>query len=72
MKTYKVIASRVDYLCAFVEAENEEEAWAKAYFLDVTEFEDSGFGNWEIYSVDEFKEKSNENERVHLNLGERQ
>ena len=60
MKTYKVMASRVDYLYAFVEAKNEEEAWAKADLLDVTEFEDSGFGNWEIDSVDEFKEKSNE------------
>ena len=53
MKIYKVMASRVDYLYAFVEAENEEQAWQKADMLEDTSFEDSGYGKWEIDSVDE-------------------
>ena len=36
-----------------VEAENEEQAWQKADMLEDTSFEDSGYGKWEIDSVDE-------------------
>ena len=55
MKTYKVMASLTSYVYHFIEAENDEEAWNKAHELDGGTFKDSGYGDWDIYSVEEEK-----------------
>jgi hypothetical protein len=56
MKTYKVLAQYVTYVYEFIEAENEEDAWEKAHALDGGTFKDSGYGVWDIYSVEEEKQ----------------
>jgi hypothetical protein len=53
MKTYKVMASFTSYVYHFIEAESDEEAWNKARELDGDLFKDSGYGSWDIDSVDE-------------------
>jgi hypothetical protein len=53
MKTYRVTAQYVTYVYEFVEAESEVEAWVKAKELDGGTFKDSGYGDWNIYSVEE-------------------
>lgn len=60
MKNYKVMASMTTYLYQFIEAENDDEAWEKARELDGENFKESGYGDWDIDSVDEMEEKSNE------------
>jgi len=55
MKTYKVLAQYTTYVYEFIEAENDEEAWNKAHELDGGTFKDSGYGDWDIYSVEEEK-----------------
>jgi hypothetical protein len=52
MKTYKVQAQYVTYVYQFIEAENDEDAWEKAHELDGGSFKDSGYGDWDIYSVE--------------------
>lgn len=53
MKSYKVMAKYTTYVYEFIEAENYEEAWEKAHELDGGTFKDSGYGDWDIDSVDE-------------------
>lgn len=55
MKTYKVMASMTTYVYQFIEAENDEDAWNKAHELDGSNFQDSGYGDWDIDSVDEVR-----------------
>lgn len=55
MKTYKVLAKYTTYVYTFVEAEDEEQAWDKAQELDGGTFKDSGYGDWDIESVEEEK-----------------
>lgn len=55
MKTYKVSAQYITYVYEFIEAENDEDAWNKAHELDGSNFKDSGYGDWDIYSVEEEK-----------------
>jgi hypothetical protein len=53
MKTYKVLAQYVTYVYAFIEAENEEQAWDIAREMDGGVYKDSGYGDWDIDSVEE-------------------
>jgi hypothetical protein len=53
MKTYKVWAKQTTYLYAYVDAENEEQAWDLALEKDGSDFIDKGDGDWDINSVDE-------------------
>ena len=53
MKTYKVWATQKTNLFAYVEAENQEQAWDLAYEKDGSDFIAIGDGHWEIYSVEE-------------------
>ena len=55
MKTYKVMAQHTTYVYAFIEAENEEQAWELAKDLDGGMFTDSGFGDWDVTNIDEEK-----------------
>jgi hypothetical protein len=52
MKTYRVMAYYTTYVDTFIEAENDEQAWERAHELDGSEFKDSGFGDWDVYSVE--------------------
>jgi hypothetical protein len=52
-KRYKVMATHTTYVVAYVEAATSEEAWELAINLDGSDFDDSGFGDWDIYSLDE-------------------
>jgi hypothetical protein len=52
-KRYKVMATQTTYVVAYVEAATSEEAWELATNLDGSDFEDAGFGDWDIYSLDE-------------------
>lgn len=51
MKTYKVMAQYSTFVYTFIEAENDEQAWETAINLDGGDFKDSGFGDWDVYSV---------------------
>jgi hypothetical protein len=53
MKKYKVWAKSVTYHYAFVEAEDDEQAWDKALNMDGSEFIDSNHIDWDIYSTEE-------------------
>jgi hypothetical protein len=53
MKKYKVTAQHTVYLSAEVEAESSEQAWELAIALDGGDFEESGFGDWDVISVEE-------------------
>ena len=53
MKTYKVMASLTSYVYHIIEAKNDDEAWEIARKLDGDVFEDSGYGSWDIDSVEE-------------------
>jgi hypothetical protein len=53
MKTYKVWAKQTTYLYAYVDADNEEQAWDLALEKDGSDFIDKGDGDWDINSVDE-------------------
>lgn len=53
MKTYKVTAQNITYFYATIEAESYEQAQEIANNLDGATFEDSGHGDWDIYSVEE-------------------
>ena len=56
MKSFKVNASYSTYVHAVIEAENLEQAYAKAKELDGGDFIDSGdVGGWDIYEVEEIK-----------------
>lgn len=55
MRTYKVTAQYTTYVYQFIEAENDEQAWDIAQELDGGSFKDSGYGDWDICSVDEEK-----------------
>ena len=52
MKTYKVWAQQTTYLFAYVEAENDEQAFDLALEKDGSEFTEKGDGDWDIYSVE--------------------
>jgi len=56
MKTYKVQAMYTTYVYQFIEAESDEQAWEIAHDLDGGSFKDSGYGDWDIYSVEEEKQ----------------
>lgn len=51
MKTYKVMAQYTTYVYTFIEAEDDEQAWEISINLDGSDFKDSGFGDWDVYSV---------------------
>jgi hypothetical protein len=53
MKTYKVHAACISYVYVLVEAEDEDQAWDKAREIDGGDFEDAGYGDWRIDSVEE-------------------
>ena len=53
MKTYKVWAKNITYHYAFIEAENDEDAWDKALAMDGSEFIDGNHIDWNIYSTEE-------------------
>ena len=53
MKTYKVWAQQTTFLYAYVEAENEEQAWDLAQEKDGADFIDKGDGGWDIYNIEE-------------------
>jgi|TARA_R110002126_G_scaffold63690_2_gene163274 hypothetical protein len=53
MKSYKVIAKYTTYVYKFIEAEDEQKAWDIAKELDGEVFTDSGYGDWDIDSVEE-------------------
>ena len=53
MKTYKVWVTQKTNLYAYVEAENQEQAWDLAREKDGSDFIAIGDGDWEIYSVEE-------------------
>lgn len=53
MNTYKVWVTQKTNLYAYVEAENQEQAWDLAYEKDGSDFIAIGDGHWEIYSVEE-------------------
>lgn len=52
MKTYRVMARYTTFVYTFIEAENDEQAWEHACELDGGDFKDSGFGDWDIYSIE--------------------
>ncbi len=52
-KRYKVWAKNITYFYAYIEAENDEEAWDKAMSMDGGEFTSIEHGDWEIYSTEE-------------------
>ena len=56
MKTYKVLAQYVTYVYTFIEAEDEQQAWDIARQMDGGVYKDSGYGDWDIDSVEEVKE----------------
>lgn len=58
MKTYQVFASYRVFLVAEVEAENEDDAYAKAKELDGGEFEQQGQDSLGDWSIDEVLEVS--------------
>ena len=51
MKTYRVMAYYTTYVDTFIEAENDDEAWERAHELDGGDFKDSGFGDWDVTSI---------------------
>jgi hypothetical protein len=53
MKSYKVMAKYTTYVYKFIEAEDEQKAWDIAKELDGEVFKDSGYGDWDIDSVEE-------------------
>ena len=53
MKTFKVIAASISYVYCLVEAEDEQQALDKAREIDGGDFEDAGYGDWRIDSVEE-------------------
>jgi hypothetical protein len=53
MKTYKVWAQQTTFLYAYVEAEDEAQAWDLALEKDGSEFIDKNDGGWDIYNVEE-------------------
>lgn len=55
MKKFRVTASSMSYFTLVVEAETQEEAEAIAEQADGGDFDADGFGDWEIYSVEEVK-----------------
>ncbi len=58
MKMYKVTASYVSYCHAYVQAENEDEAYQIAKEMDGGDFEPDHYGgDWTIEGVHEFKEQ---------------
>jgi hypothetical protein len=55
MKTYRVMASYVEYCEVTIEAENEEDAWAQAKDLNVGSFDLEGHGDWTIDEIFELQ-----------------
>ena len=53
MKTYKVTAASISYVYCLVEAEDKQQALDKAREIDGGDFEDAGYGDWRIDSVNE-------------------
>lgn len=52
MKTYRVIASSVEYYYLDIEAEDEDKAWEIAYYADGGDFKSYANGDWQIDSVE--------------------
>ena len=55
MKTFKVNAACISYVYCLVEAEDKQQALDKAREIDGGDFEDAGYGDWRIDSVDFLK-----------------
>ena len=53
MKKYKVWAKSTTYLYAYVEAEDDSQAWDKALAMDGSEFIDGNHIDWQIESTEE-------------------
>jgi hypothetical protein len=53
MKKYKVWAKSTTYLYAYVEAEDDHQAWDKALAMDGSEFIGHTDGDWDIESTEE-------------------
>ena len=53
MKKYKVWAKSTTYLYAYVEAEDDSQAWDKALAMDGSEFIGHTDGDWDIESTEE-------------------
>jgi hypothetical protein len=55
MKTYRVTAQYVTYVYVDIEAENDDQAWEIARDMDGGNFNESGYGDWDIDSIEEIK-----------------
>ena len=55
---YRVLARVTSYVYDIIEAENDEQAWQIAHELDGSSFKEKNSfdGDWEIYSVQDYKE----------------
>lgn len=53
LKKYKVWAKSTTYLYAYVEAEDDSQAWDKALAMDGSEFIGHTDGDWDIESTEE-------------------
>ena len=53
-KTYEVELKRESYVTLFIEAENEDEAEAKAW-AEIDSRPDMGYATWGIESIEEMK-----------------
>ena len=52
MTTYRIVAKFTEYYEAFIEADNEDEAWIEAQKMDSSEFEPlQDVDTWEIGDV---------------------
>jgi hypothetical protein len=56
---YRVLARVTSYVYDIIEAENDEQAWQIAHELDGGSFKEKNSfdGDWEIYSVQDYKEE---------------
>jgi hypothetical protein len=55
MKTYRVMASSVEYYYLDIEAESEDKAWDIAYHADGGDFKSYAMGDWQIDGVEDAK-----------------
>ena len=51
MKTYRILASSVNYYYLDIEAKDDEEAWKIAYDTDGGDYKEQEMGDWQIDSV---------------------
>ena len=53
MKTYRVTAQYTTYVYVDIDAEDADQAWEAARDMDGGDFKDSGYGDWDIESVEQ-------------------